>query len=427
MPEVKQVVKVDLKEILFRKREENRKKWETILNEHTGDRKHIEKKELENLLFEEVMIKFSNDEENGHLAGRKIRAKIIVWSGSFLSKVNLEEINFDNVIWDVMDFLKNDRVSYFKIEEESIEEVKRVTKGKDKINLSNTNPTIDFSKSFWSILGSEPQIEGCNFANVDLSNNILNQVCIWDSNFQNTGIKICNNQFYSEDQMIAIFGSNMEGTDLSECTVYGRYVDAASNLKDTGLRIITSPEMQEDEKIALGKLIKNGQLDGCYLNGTYIERRETLRARAKDIAEFVKNPNSTEFKEMLSKIDISKHTDVAEKIIEILNAALDSYKKLEVIEIKSIVLKYKRVNNALKEKDRDALNRIIIQLADELEKGYEAYLKARENLEISETDDNSTLEIGIKILKTKEMLQAIIEAENKNNASEHGERRLGTI
>lgn len=88
-----------------------------------GERIHIQKEILEQLLFGTVIM----DTPTG-----QVLVKYIVWSGDFLSKIDLSEISFDDVLWDIN---VEDDDNYYS--ENEIYE----------INLSNTNAHIDFSKS----------------------------------------------------------------------------------------------------------------------------------------------------------------------------------------------------------------------------------------------------------------------------------------
>ena len=106
-----------------------------------GERIHIEKSVLEILLFDSV------NDGNGLCP---------VWSGSFLSKIDLSEISFDDVLWI-------------------------------DATYENTNARIDFSKS----ASSRVDITRCSFKGTDLSNNKLRHIkCMQDVNLSNTGINL---------------------------------------------------------------------------------------------------------------------------------------------------------------------------------------------------------------------------------------------
>ena len=57
-----------------------------------GERIKIDKEILEELLFEQEM----SNRDYG-----EVLAKFLVWSDDFLSKLDLSEISFDNMVWDL--------------------------------------------------------------------------------------------------------------------------------------------------------------------------------------------------------------------------------------------------------------------------------------------------------------------------------------
>lgn len=176
-----------------------------------GQRIHLEKDIVEALLFDS----FKCEREKG-----KIFGKLIVWSGPFLSKLDLSEVSFDDVVWDGPSasgwYTENDKV--------------------ESIDLSNTNARIDFSKSFYAKGKFERNwIQDCNFANVDLSNNLLD----------------------------------------------GAYSINNCNFSNTGLNIILASNVDDQIKRLVGSAIKTGALNGCYVNGKRINTLSERQAIAQ--------------------------------------------------------------------------------------------------------------------------------------------------
>ena len=190
-----------------------------------GERLHIEKERLEGLIFDEPY--------NEH--------KVIVYSGSLLSRIDLSEVSFDRVVWNLH---------------------------KD-IDLSNTNAKINFSKSK-SPDGSF-SINKSNLANVDLSSNILSgKFKLFMCDLSNSGLKID----FSDRSEFNINHVNLSGNDFSGWTINGKVFEGEGNsyivdcnLRNTRLNIIADYNL---EGSLLENNIKLGYLDGCYLNGQLI-------------------------------------------------------------------------------------------------------------------------------------------------------------
>lgn len=269
-----------------------------------GNRIHIDKDLLEQLLFEQadeiihIQDCFKDNPERFsrilQLEGIEAPSKYIVWSGPFLAKIDLSEVSFDDVIWTfyddvfILDGLRYVRDCYGK---------------KIEIDLSNTNARIDFSKSFWAKIQEKTgiikgeyngllEIIDANFENVDLSNNILDndKVFIAHCNFSNTGLKVISEK--KELQEISITQSNMTGTDLSQLTVPFGYIMDEYEIEgippkfiNTGLKIISRlgdkkgfieeeyPEIFQEE---YQEIMNSGSLDGCFMDGKFIKSPITI-------------------------------------------------------------------------------------------------------------------------------------------------------
>ena len=278
-----------------------------------GERIHIDKKILELLLFEKIDLEINVlknmpfiEEKKLEQVGQKPHAKIIVWSGDFLSKIDLSEVSFDDVVWNVQSFLEDADYAIEKsIKSENAEKATQYST-KDyteleemygrfyRINLSNTNAKIDFSKSFeGKLCMGTVRIAHCNFENVDLSNNTIYDPIIEHSNLKNTKIVIKKSPTSDPYDQI-IYCSNMSGTDCSEYTVFGEFfldTHKDSIFTNSGLRIVIDKDW-EDEDITnervtnyIAQEIKNGHLEGCYVNDVLIKSQEQRLEDAKRLKE----------------------------------------------------------------------------------------------------------------------------------------------
>lgn len=271
-----------------------------------GQRVHIDKDLLEQLLFDTYI------EELGYgvtpdFVGKKVPVKYIVWSGPFLSKIDLSEISFDDVMWSIIYNI----YAYFAPGAED----HYVKAGVQKIDLSNTNANIDFSKSFgckyagplvWLYMGC------CDFSNTDLSNNLIECIDAESCNFSNTGLRVNLNT----KDLLVFCNSDLSGLDFSEYTVgedffrgekiNGKPTAYNCNLSGTGLRVITTTnigealrkdsmstdDMSTEERTALrnslaamdslAKTIKAGHLVGCYVNDKPILSQEQRQGMAQE-------------------------------------------------------------------------------------------------------------------------------------------------
>lgn len=197
------------------------------------ERIKIDKEILERLMFKEDVYTLP-------IYGNvKKRVKHIIWSGKFLSKIDLSELSFDNVVWDE----------------------------ENEIDLSNTNAHIDFSKSCNINNYSPLKIVNCDFSNTDLSNNeIYFPISIKNSSFSDTHIMISSD--YTDN--ISIVDSCMDNTDLSSLCItidkfYEWTMQGGSSFVNSNLNIITYYNEECNKKFI--DQINLGCLDGCTVDG----------------------------------------------------------------------------------------------------------------------------------------------------------------
>lgn len=109
--------------------------------------------------------------------------KFPVWSGKFLSKIDLSQISFENVCWNLTS-LENYQEKYAAKRPEG--------SGFFDILYSETNAMIDFSKVYR--LKNKEFLYKCDFSGTDLRQNHIDSLDIEDyqyyCDFRNTGLKI---------------------------------------------------------------------------------------------------------------------------------------------------------------------------------------------------------------------------------------------
>lgn len=182
---------------------------------------------------------------------------------------------------------------------------------RNPVCYANTNARIDFSKSFDAKNGNRIYICACNFANVDLSNNILDKdktIFIWASNLSNTNITLPN-----DVKKINVMGSNLSNLDLSELTIDAVAVVTDVNFEDTdlsntGVRIsLVTDELKNsgnryDKYLrAIREYVENNWV-GCYLNGKLIKSSDEKKQCAEVTRGEYEQYKSQEFANILGSI-----------------------------------------------------------------------------------------------------------------------------
>ncbi len=249
-----------------------------------GQRVHLDKELLEDLLFEVIVL----DKEQGTVV------KMPVWSGEFLRKIDLSEVDFTNVTWDILSCEEEDAEILFNNIVISDESVYRNNNAREKrenflkrqvgytVDYSWTNANIDLTKSFEAIHEQSIVISECNFTGVDLSQLDL------------TGIKglylVCSsigktNLLIPSNVDISGCESSFEGIDLSSRTIYASgYFDIAEradlpycNLKSTGINIkLCEDELDKSKYDGAFYMAMIHCWVGCYLNGKKVLDEEPV-------------------------------------------------------------------------------------------------------------------------------------------------------
>ena len=151
-----------------------------------GQLVQIDKDILEGLLFETITV---SEEKN-------IQVKVPVWSGEFLSKIDLSQVDFTNVSWSLIGVdssykkdVLNEKDYMWKIynildekKRLTLAQLKKTIQDQSKLNkgyaawYAGTNAKIDLSKSFEAIQGEEISIRLCNFEGLDFSHQDLSNI-----------------------------------------------------------------------------------------------------------------------------------------------------------------------------------------------------------------------------------------------------------
>ena len=241
-----------------------------------GQRVKLDKSLLESLLFETVMVNKNSNEI----------LKLPIWSGNFLKKLDLSEINFDNVSWCILsDPLSAkemvDKDTYNKLSKISSEY--RILFSKSDMNYfveyDGTNANIDLSKSYEALACGIIDINDCNFSDLDFSKcdfSNIELIRVNGSDLSCTKLVLSNNLSFDAKYSI------LDDIDLSD----GDYViDGADFLRNmrwgdanhnfSGCSLINT---KANIELDMDYVIKNNfkrelkealeeAWDGCYING----------------------------------------------------------------------------------------------------------------------------------------------------------------
>lgn len=216
--------------------------------------------------------------------------RIIAWTEYGLSKIDLSEIDFSNVLWQ-------------------LEEV---------VDMSNSNAKIDFETSFDRILSA-------NDAPVRVINFNLENVDLHDAHANLIGYSSGSNYKGTNMQMNSLEGKkfincNLEGFDFRNMKLFSAALTSESvtsyvgtSFTGTGVTI----EMKEDHKEVVAEEIRNGHLYGCYVNGTYIPDPSSEETQKK----------KEEILEQYKRFEWNYHREFDAEMLRLrrLKAAEDSY------------------------------------------------------------------------------------------------------
>ena len=294
-------------------RKELREKIEKIIISVVSDGEKIDLNEV----FSDIKDKLGVEDLYDYLlfetfSNKKKLFKVPIWSGEFLRKIDLSNVNFEDVAWTTSSIVVEDIFGDFIADDICGEYRER----KKQVDYSYTNAVIDFSKSFEAKTSRSglPSIERCNFAGLDFSNFDISDFNYIGTDLSNTGIRIGSFDKYSPDDFLDINFSNL---DMSRACV-NAYEIAYSNCicTNTGLNIQFSIDdfildctnngnMYFDELKDFRTQLKKGYYDGCYINGKKINTQYTKKQKAKEYEQF-KQAFFDSVSDSITKINVKK-------------------------------------------------------------------------------------------------------------------------
>ena len=302
-------------------RDELRKSVENLLNASPKNKKiQLPKETLDMLLFDTYIC----NKEKG------IKVKLPVWSGEFLQKLDLSQVDFEDVSWCMMykhnngnieeDYLFDEEWEFDKNFCDTIKNLDFAPVKYDfLVDYSNTNAKIDFSKSFDYKYFKYLQIEACLFNNVDLSNNdlkSLGSMAFYYCEFRNTNISL------PDEDKLSANCCDFRDNDLSDFTFDGTRAICEGDTFSACIFTNTGVKIDFDKDIFLCELKKDGDdLEqyksnivnelrdnirehwvGCYLNGRKILSTEEKQQSAMELREKYQEFEDNEFSKILDSI-----------------------------------------------------------------------------------------------------------------------------
>lgn len=274
-------------------KEEIRKLIEEELKLVSNARKiKLDRDLLEELLFFKVMY-----EKDKYI-------KLPVWSGDFLSKLDLSDVNFEDVSYAMVYDIYVDK------DNKELNSIYNLVKSripsnyiKAMVYYGKTNANIDFKKSFEYKNNGFIKIHGCNFNGTDLSNNDINdKFDIIHGYFVNTGLKI--STLRNDSRAVS---SDFTGVDLSYYVVdindflNEKFSFYKSIIRNTGININSvSIDMDASLDDFLYKF-HDGEFDGCYVNGVLVKSEQEMMKDRMDLRKKY-NLEMNELKENVKRI-----------------------------------------------------------------------------------------------------------------------------
>ncbi len=217
-----------------------------------GMRLRIDIKLLDELIF----CKSSDD---------KGLIKTPIWTGSFLKKIELKNVSFDNVIFGILDDKEN------IIENDSIYD----------IDFSDTDIKVDFSKCRAAGL-----LSSCNFKGVDLSNSCSEIIRMAKNcNFSETNIKLNLNQ----NDKICFIKCNFSNNDMEGLEINSNNLSLSDNKlilfrnNWVNTKVVFKSTALFDKELQYG--LETGFFHGCYYD--FMDVKELIDNRK---AEYINNP-----------------------------------------------------------------------------------------------------------------------------------------
>lgn len=236
---------------------------------------------LEILLFEVIEVK---------IEGKWYKVKVPIWSGEFLSKIDLKEISFQNVLWNYNICVALTGVFDQCQLRKTINQIKSTnpvyTPHPYEICYADTNAQIDLTESFLFNFGKSTGIQKyyglisvarCNFSGTDVRfGEEVKAIQFLNSSFAKSKISIPN-----------IGPLTLRDTDLSDNDLAHLCINGLSNhfrgtsFRNSGINVnIDISELESyieiDEKHFKKLFITmlNDYFVGCNVNGNYLKYHE---------------------------------------------------------------------------------------------------------------------------------------------------------
>lgn len=208
-----------------------------------GQRLKLKKAILEELIFHKIA--WSTETKNS----------IPIWTGPFLRKLDLSELNFSNVFFDFESFEESCLTN-----NGTLDDIKYKIKPFD---FSYTNANIKLSNSIKNTIYSNCNFEGMDFSNETLNldnfvdyNGNINSIVYKKNNFKNTKIRI----YTDRGRILSMPSGSRESLSKNE---YHQKVEVArENIK---------------------KMIEEGYFDGCYIDGYLIRDGKITKINLSDM------------------------------------------------------------------------------------------------------------------------------------------------
>ncbi|MBR2712323.1 MAG: hypothetical protein IKE73_01290 [Bacilli bacterium] len=193
------------------------------------------------------------------------------------------------------------------------------------VYLDDTNMPIDFSLTYEYKKDEQLIVRHTSFKNVDLSKNDLEKLSSSDDaviehcDLSNTKISISGEEYIdfndcdlSNNIFINLDCDSIELDDdngLKLVEYFGNIIFKECNMSNTGAKITVDIVMDQDVKDRFREYLKEGYLDGCYLNGKEVLTIEERISKAIELESKYKKYKANRINETLDIIDAQLSSD----------------------------------------------------------------------------------------------------------------------
>jgi len=253
-----------------------------------GTRIKLENDILELLLFEKIAYRRNPD----------LFVKLPIWSGSFLRKLDLGSVSFEDVSWSLLEDTKDSTLGEEAFDEECWKSflIEYGDKPKKRVDYSKTNISLDFNIS-WEMKARKlleqeigVYISNCDFSYVDLSTIDTSYFRkIKKSNFSHTNLVLPSSLGNIQSPIFTytdLTGNNLEGITIKLIdivTTGGSLIGLGCNLAGTRISLILDGSAFQNKQVQdnLRTILASGDLDGCLINDKIVFSREEKQERAQ--------------------------------------------------------------------------------------------------------------------------------------------------